>query len=96
MTPLETTPGHATETVDTLTGVFPSTHDQMPIHIPLSKTAHIRDPPHTEDLQLTLETTADHNLDQHINQPRKPHTKIHHNPGNPTVLHRLRETPESQ
>ena len=48
------------------------------IHIALAMTPHIRDHPHTEALQLTLETTADHDLNQHINQPRRPHTKIHH------------------
>ena len=50
-------------------------------------TPHIRDLPHIEALQLTLETAADHSLNQHLNQPRKPHTKIHHDPGNLTVLH---------
>ena len=73
-----------------------SAHAQMPIHTTLTKTPHIRDYLHTEVLWLTLETTADHNLDQHINQPGKSHTKIHHNPGNPTVLHTLGETLESQ
>ena len=68
----------------------------MPIHIALTMIPHIGDHPHTEALQLTLETAADHNLIQHINQPRRPHTKIHHDPGNATVLHTLSETPESQ
>ena len=77
-------------------GYFPNTHAQMPIDIALTMTPHIRGHPCTEALQLTLETTADHDLDQHISQPKRPHTKIHHNAGNPTVLHPLRETPESQ
>ena len=96
MTPTETIPGHATGTVKNITGVFPSTVTPMPIHITLTKTPHIKDHPHTEALQLTLETTADCNPDQHINQPGRPHTKIHHDPGPPMVIHTLRETPESQ
>ena len=64
----------------------------MPIHITLTKTPHIKDHPHTEALQLTLQTAADHDLDQHVNQPGRLCTKIHHNPGNPTVIHTLRET----
>ena len=92
MTPTETIPGHVTGTVGTITGVLPSTHTPMPIHIALTKTPHIKDYPHTEVLQLTLETTADHDLDQHINQPGRLCTKIHHDPGNPTVIHTLRVT----
>ena len=53
---------------------------------------HIGDHPCTEAVQLTLGTPADHNLNQHINQPRRPPTKIHHNPENPTVLHTLRNS----
>ena len=60
---------------------FPNTHNHMPIHIALTMTPHIGDHPYTEALQLTLETAADHSLDQHINEPRRPHTKIHHDPG---------------
>ena len=94
--PTEAIPGHTTGTADVITGVLPSAYTEMPIQIALAMTPHIGDHPHTEALQLSLETTTDHNLDQHINQPRRPHTKIHHNPGNPTVLHTLRDTPESQ
>ena len=96
MTPTETIPGHATGTADAMTGVLPSAHTPMPIPIALTMTPHIEDHLHTEALQLTLETTADHDLDQHINQPRRPHIKIHHDPGNPKVIHTLRETQESQ
>ena len=96
VTPTETVPGHITGTVDAITGALPSTHTPMPIHTTLAKTPHIKDHPHTEVLQLTLETTADHDLDQHINQPGRPHTKIHHNLGNSTVIYTLRETPESK
>ena len=78
MTPTEAIPGHTTETADAITGVLPSTHAQMPIHIALAMTPHIRDHPHTEALQ-----------------PGRCHTKIHHDPGNLTVLHTLRETPQS-
>ena len=62
MTPTETVPG----TVDTITGVLPGGHTPKPICITLAKTPHIRDHLHTA-LQLTLETIADHDLDQHIN-----------------------------
>ena len=62
MTPTDAILGHTTETVDALTGILPGTHAQMPIHIALTKTPHIGDPPCTEALQLTLETAADHNL----------------------------------
>ena len=95
MTPTEIIPGHATGTVDTITGILPGTHTPMPIHIALTKTLHIGDHFCTEALQFTLETVPDHDLNQHINQPRRPHTKIHHNPGNPKI-HTLRETQESQ
>ena len=95
-TPTEAIPGHTTRTADTVAGVLPGAHAQMPIHIALATTPHIGDHPCTEAIQPTLETAAGHDLDQHINQPRRPHTKIHHDPGNPTVLHTLRETPESQ
>ena len=69
MTPTETIPDHTTGTVNTITGVLPGAHTPMPIHIALTKTPHIRDHLHTEALQLTLETTADHDFDQHISQP---------------------------
>ena len=93
MTPIEAIPSNTTGTVDAITEVVPSTHTPMPIHIALAKTSHIRDHLHTEVLQLTQ---ADHNLDQHINQPGRLCTKIHHDPGNPTVIHTLSETPGSQ
>ena len=83
VTPTETVPGHATETADAITGVLPSAHTPVSIHIAFTMTPHIRDHLCTETLQLTLETAADHDLNQHINQPRRPHTKIHHDPGNP-------------
>ena len=96
VTPTEAVSGHTTETADAITRVLPGDHTQMPIHITLAMALHIRVHLHTEGLQLTLETMEDHNLDQHINQPKIPHTKIHHNSENPTVMHTLRETPESQ
>ena len=96
MTLTETILGHATWTVNATTGVLPSDHTPMPIHITFARTPHIEDHPHTEALQDTLETAADHNPNQHINQPGRPHTKIHHNPGPSAVIHTLRETPESQ
>ena len=95
MTPTETIQGHATGTVNATMGVIPSAHTPMPIHITPAKTPHI-DHPHTEALQLTLETAAYLNPAQHTNQPGRPHTKIHHDPGPPMVIHTLRETPESQ
>ena len=79
-------------TVDAITGILPGAHTPMPIHITLTMTLHIRDCLCTEALQLTLESAADHDLNQHTNQPRRPHTKIHHDPGNPKVIHTLRET----
>ena len=96
MTPMEAIPGHTMETEDVITGVLPGDHAQINIHITLTITPHIGDHLHTEVLQLTLESTADHELDQHINQPRRPHRTIHHYPGNPTVIQTLRQTPESQ
>ena len=92
MTPTETIPGHATRTVNAITGVLPNTQTPMPIHITSAKTPHIEDHPCMEALQLTLETTADHDT----NQPERPHTNIHHDPGPPAVTHTLRETPELQ
>ena len=90
MTSTETIPGHTTGTVDTITGVHPGAHTAIPIHTAFAMTPHIRDHLHTEALQLTLDTAADHDLYQHINQPREPHTKIHHNPRNPKVIHTSR------
>ena len=78
MTPTETILGHATGTVNAITGVLPSTHTPMPIHITPTKTPCIDDHPCTEALQLTLENTADHYPAQHKNQPGRSHTKIHH------------------
>ena len=68
----------------------------MPICITPTKMPHIEDHPCTEALQLTLETAADHDPAQHTKQPGRPHTKIHHDPGPPTVIHTLREISESQ
>ena len=96
ITPTEDIPGHTTGTADTITGILPSAHTQMPIHIALSMTPHIRDHLHMEALQLTLGAAADHDLNQHTNQLRRPHTKIHHDPEDPKVIHTLRETQESQ
>ena len=96
MTPTEAIPGHTTGTADTITGVLPGAHTQMPIHITLTMTPHIGDHLHTAALQCTLETTADPDLNQHRNQLRKLHTKTHHDPEDPTVIHKLRETQESQ
>ena len=93
MTPTETVPGHTTGTVDITTEVIPGAHTSMPISIVLAKTPNIRDHLHTEALQLTQ---ADHDLNQHIYQPGRLQTKIHHNPGNPTVIHTISKTPESQ
>ena len=92
MTPTETIPGHTTGTAEDITGVLPISHAQMPINITLAMTPHIGDHYHTEVLQLTLETAADHNLNKHIKQPRRLHTKIHHDPGNSTVLHTARNS----
>ena len=83
MIPTEAISGHTTGTTDAITGVLPSAYTQMPIHITLTMTPHIRDYLCIEALQLNLETTADHNLDQHTNQLRKPHTKSHHIPEDP-------------
>ena len=96
MTPTETIRGHVTGTVDAIIGVLPGAHTPLPIHTALAKTPHIKDHPCTEAFQLTLDTTADHDLDQHINQPGRICTKIHHDLGNPIEIHTLRETPESQ
>ena len=90
MTPTETIPAHVTGTVNAITGVLPNTHTSMPILIIPAKTPHIEDHPHTEALQLTLETAVDHDPTQHTNQPGRPHTKIHHNPGPPMVIHTLK------
>ena len=65
MTPTETVPGHATQTVDATAEVLCSAHTPMPIHITLAKTPCIRDHLHTEALQLTQ---GDHDPNQHINQ----------------------------
>ena len=88
MTPTETIPGHVTGTADAITEVLPGTHTPMPIHTALTKMPHIGDHLHTEALQLTQ---ADHDLNQHINQPGRLHTKSHHDPGNATVIHTLRK-----
>ena len=91
MTPTEIVPGHSTGAVNAITGVLHNAYTPMPIHISLAKTPHIEDPPCPEALQLTLETTTDNDPDLHVNQPGRPHTKIHHALGPPTVIHTLRE-----
>ena len=91
MSPAEAIPGHTTGTADAITGVLPGAHAQMPIHIALAMTPYIEDHLCTEALQLTLETTADHDLNQHTNQLRRPHTRIYHDPGDPKIKHILRE-----
>ena len=58
MTPTEAIPGHATGTADAITGELHGAHTQMPIHITLVMTPHIKDHLHTEALQLTLETAG--------------------------------------
>ena len=93
MIPTETVPVHTRGTVDAITEVLPGTHTPNSIHITLAKTPHIGDHLHTQALQLSQ---AGHDLDQHINQPGRLCTKILHDPGNPTVIHPVRETPDSQ
>ena len=88
MTPTETIPGHATGKVNAITGVLPNAHTPMPIHIAPARTPHIENHPHTEALQLT-----DHN--QHLNQLRKPHTRIYPIPEDPMEIHTIREICES-
>ena len=68
MTPTEAIPGHTTETADAITGELSGANTQMPIHIAFTMTPHIRDHLCTEALQLTLETTASHDLNQYRNQ----------------------------
>ena len=92
MTPTKTTQGHATGIVDATTEVLPGMHTPVPINTTLTKTPHIRDHLHT----VLLLTQGNHDLNQHINQPRRLCTKIHHDSGYLTVIHTLSKTPESQ
>ena len=50
-------------------------------------TLHIVDHLHIEALQLTPEITADDALNQPTNPPRKPHTDLHHIPGDHKAKH---------
>ena len=69
---------------------FHDAHTQVLIPIILTATLHITDYLHTEALQLTLEITADHTLDQPTNPPRKPHISLQH------ILegHKVKHTPK--
>ena len=78
MTPTEAIPGHTTRITDAITGVVHHAHTQMLIHIILTITLHIADHLDIETLQLTLEITADHALNQHTNSPGKACTIYHH------------------
>ena len=76
MTPTETIPGYTTGIADAITGVLPGAHTPMSIHIALTKTPHIRDHLCTgSSSAYSIETAADHDLDQHKNQPGRPCTK---------------------
>ena len=77
LTPTEAIPGHTTWRADASTGVLPNAHMPILIHIPLSMTPHTKDHLHIGALQLTVETTADHHLNQHTNQLRKPCINLH-------------------
>ena len=87
MTPTEAIPGHTTGITDVITGVVHDAHTQTLIHIFSAMTLHIADHLHIEDLQLTLEITADHALNQPTNPPRKPCTNHHHIPEDHKVKH---------
>ena len=77
MTPTEAIPGHTTGTADAITEVLHDAHTHMPIHIALTMTLHVKDHLPIGALQVTLETAADHDLDQHSNQLGKPCINLH-------------------
>ena len=79
LTHTETIPDHITGTTEDITGVVHDAHTQILIHIILIAALHIKDQLHIGALQLTLETAADHALNQPTKQLRKPHTNLHHN-----------------
>ena len=87
MIPTEAIPGHTTGTTDNITGVVHNAHTQVLIHIVLTMTLHTADHLHIGALQLTPENTADYALNQPINQLRKAHTNLLHNPEDHKVKH---------
>ena len=87
MTPTEAIPGHTTGIADNITGVVYDAHTQPLTHIVLTMTLHITDLLHIEALQHTQEITADQILNQPTKPPRKPHTNLHHIPGDHKAKH---------
>ena len=85
ITPTEAILGHTIGTTADITGVVHADHAQTLIHTILTMTPHIKGHLPTGAHQLTHKIAADHALDQHTAQLRKPHIRIHHIPEDPKV-----------
>ena len=96
MTLKEAVPSQIIGTTEDITGVIHNAHTQVLIHTVLITALHITDHLHTGAHQLTHETAAVHALDQPINQLRKAHTNLLHNPDDHKVKHILKGIQELQ
>ena len=77
MTPTEAIPGHTTGITDAITEAVHDAHTPPLTHIILTTTLHITDHLDIDALQLTPGITADHDLKQPTNPPRRPCTNLH-------------------
>ena len=92
MIPSEDAPAHIVGTAENITGVLHNA--QMHISTILTMTVYIESHLLTEAPWLTCMITADHALNQPTGWLRKPCIRIHHIPGNPMVIHALKEIQE--
>ena len=77
-TPTEAILGQTMETTGDITGVVHTDHAQAHIYTILTTTPHIEGHLHTGAHQLTHKNTADHALNQHKGQLRKPCIRIYY------------------
>ena len=87
--------GHTTEATGDIAGVVHANSIQTLIHTALAATPYIEDPPLIEAHQPIHEIIVDHALSQPIGQLRKPPTKIHPIPEDPTEIHTIKGIQES-
>ena len=92
----EAIPSQITGTTEDITGIIHNAHTQVFIHIILVVTLHTTDHLPTGAHQLTQETAAVHTVNQPINQLRKAHTNLLHNPEDHKVKHILKGNNELQ
>ena len=88
--PLEHILGYTTVTTGDIAGVVHTNSIQTLLHITLTVTPCIKDPPLIEAHQPIHKIAADHALGQPTGQLRKPHIRIHPIPEDPMEIHTIR------